>query len=180
MTMLLSIDPGKSSGIVLGYYDAITPYRLLERWNVLGGLQGFLYWWDEQISSGEMVFDELVVESFCLDPDNKFSADLTPVHIEGALMTLMRESDIPIIWQPRTDKAALKPYPPDCKTVTQRQRFRFDFLDRWGMFRAGAASDDSNDAVCHALIHLKKIKHAPSLLAFWAPGRNEALYLKSA
>ena len=176
---LMTIDPGKSTGIVLGYYDAITPYRLLERWNVLGGLEGFLYWWEEHIISGETVFDELVVESFCLDPDNEFSADLTPVHIEGALMTIMRDSDIPIIWQPRTDKAALKPYPPDCKTTTQRQRFRFDFLDQYGMFAKGEASTDSNDAVTHSLVHMKKIGHAPSLLAFWKPRRSEATYLKS-
>ena len=165
MTYLLSIDPGRSTGIALGFYDSITPYRLVGRWNVLGGVEGFIHWW----GTTEILFDEIVAESFVLDPDNKFSADLTPVQIEGVLINLLWSSDLSIIWQPRTDKAGLKPYPRNCMTSTQRQRFRFDFLDQFGLFAAGAANDDSNDAITHGLVHLKRVKHMPTMLAFWPP-----------
>jgi len=165
MTYLLTIDPGRSTGIALGFYDAITPYRLIERWNVLGGVAGFIHWW----KTTDISFDEIVIESFVLDPDNKFSADLTPVQIEGMIMALLYGSGLSLVWQPRTDKAGLKPYPKDCTTSTQRQRFRFDFLDQFGLFAAGAANDDSNDAVTHALVHLKRLRHMPSMLAFWPP-----------
>lgn len=175
MTLLLSVDPGKSTGIALGYYDAITPYLLLERWNVLGGLEGFIDWWDAAhykdgpLSGGmhEHQYD-LVVEQFRLDSRNEFTADLAPVQIEGAIVAKNGSTYCrPIVWQPRTDKAVLTGYPKDCVTKTQRQRHRFDFLERFGLFAAGSRNDDSNDAVCHALIFLKRAKHAPSLHAFW-------------
>lgn len=171
MTLLLSVDPGKSTGIAIGYYDAITPYRLLHRWNILGGLAGFEAWWYEAHAPGgilEAQNYDLVVEHFRLSSKNKFVADLTPKEIEGAIHILNNAMYArPITWQPRTDKASLIGYPPECKTQTQRQRFRFNFLKRFGMFAPGTRNDDSNDAITHALIYLKRAKHAPSLHAFW-------------
>lgn len=165
MTRLLSIDPGKNSGIALGFYDAITPYRLEARWQVHDGTEGFIDWW---YSGDHLGFDEIVCEKFILDGDNKFTADLTPKEIEGALKVL---AETPIAWQPRTDKATLIGYPPDARTKAQRQRVRFDFLDRFGMFKPGTENDDSNDAVTHALVYIKRRKHYPSLMAFWPPTR---------
>lgn len=165
MTHLLSADPGQASGLALGYYDATTPYRLLERYQVLGGLDGFLRWWH----SDRPDFDELVVEKFILDSRNEFVADLTPKEIEGALAALLWGSPIQPVYQPRTDKAALVGYPASAKTKAQRQRVRFDFLDRFGMFKPGTQNDDSNDAITHGLVYLKRRKHAPTLRAFWPP-----------
>ena len=167
MTYLLSIDPGQSTGIALGYYDAITPYRLERRWNVLGGVEGFIDWWGED--QGREIAHEMVVEQFHLDPTNQFSADLTPVAIEGALAVLNMGSGVEITWQGREMKSALIGYPPEARTKTERQRVRFDFLDRFGLFAKGAHNDDSQDAITHALVFLKRRKHMPTMLAFWPP-----------
>jgi hypothetical protein len=164
MTRLLSIDPGGNTGIVLGHYDAVTPYSIIGRWQVHGGLPGFLAWWER---IGRPDFDELVVEKFILDPSNAFSADLTPVLIEGAIIAKMFPRDHEIAWQPRTDKAVLTGYPPEAVTKAQRQRVRFDFLKKYGMFVPGTNNDDGNDAVVHALVYLKRRRHAPTLQAFW-------------
>ena len=167
MKYILSIDPGQSTGIALGSYDAITPYQLVSRWNVLGGVEGFIEWWQEN-QDGEIAH-ELVVEKFHLDPTNQFSADLTPVAIEGALAALNWDAGVEIAWQGRELKSALIGYPPEARTKTERQRVRFDFLDRFGLFAKGAHNDDSNDAITHALTYLKRRKHAPTLMAFWPP-----------
>lgn len=167
MTYLLSIDPGQSTGIALGYYDSITPYRLEQRWNVLGGVDGFIEWWWE--NQGGEIANELVVEQFHLDPTNQFSADLTPVAIEGALAALNWDDGIQITWQGRDMKGNMIGYPASARTKTQRQRVRFDFLDRFGLFAKGAHNDDSQDAITHALVYLKRRKHMPTMLAFWPP-----------
>lgn len=172
MTYLLSIDPGVNTGIALGYYDAITPYRLVERWQVHNGLDGFIRWWETAVWAGgplDLSFDEIVCEKFLL-ADNDFKADVTPLLIEGALIVLNRQSyNVPIVWQPNTDKAGLVGYPSEAKTKAQRQRVRFDFLERFGLFKAGTENDDTNDAIVHALVSLKKRLHSPTLLAMWPP-----------
>lgn len=166
MTHLLSIDPGGNTGVALGFYDALTPYRLLQRWQVHGGLEGFAHWWESTV----IEWDELVVERFILDPNNQFTADLTPKEIEGYLRGEMGPDDYAlIIWQPRTDKAALTGYPASANTKAKRQRVRFDFLKRFGMFKPGTENDDSNDAIVHAIVSLKKRRHYPTMMAFWPP-----------
>lgn len=168
MSRLLSIDPGLNSGIALGYFDAITPYRLLDRWQVHDGVPGFLRWSD---SFGWTEVDVLVVEKFILDPSNNFTADLTPVALEGVIQTVLHERgiDLPIAWQPRTDKAILTGYPKTAVKKVQRQRVRFNFLKRFGLFVPGTENDDSNDAVCHALIYLKKTGHYATAFRYWPP-----------
>lgn len=161
MTRLLSIDPGKNTGIALGEFGA-TGYRLLERWQVHGGLHGFKRWWRTERPG----FDVLVVERFILDPNNRFTADLTPVHIEGLIVGAI-DDGMPVTWQPRTDKAALTRYPADATTKAKRQRARFDFLKEHGLFAPGTDNDDSNDAITHALVYLKRIGHVPTLEQYW-------------
>lgn len=167
MTRVLAVDPGKNSGIALGYYDATTPYQLLERWQVHDGVDGLLDWLEQKLA-----FDEIVCEKFILGQDNAFAADLTPVQIEGIIIAEARRAGVPIIWQPRTDKAALTGYPASAVTKAQRQRVRFDWLKEHGLFRAGTENDDSNDAIVHALVSLKRRRHMPTLRRYWAPKRS--------
>lgn len=169
MPYLLSIDPGKNTGIALGFYDDETPFTLIERWQVHGGVDGFKRWWREGHWKRA---DELVVEKFILASDNEFTADLTPVAIEGVLSVLLDESHLTPVWQPRTDKSRLVGYPKSAVTKAQRQRVRFNFLDRFGLFMPGTENDDSNDAIAHALIYLKGQRHLPTLKFYWPPRRN--------
>lgn len=167
MTYLLSADPGKNSGLAMGYYDSLTPYRLLERWQVHGGLEGFLDW----VRTTDAMWDEMVVERFDL-ANNDFVADITPKAIEGSIVTLREYDprfDCPIIWQTRQDKASLIGYPPEADTPDKRQRLRSKFLDRFGMFTPGEDNQDSMDAIVHSIVSLKRRKHAATLLAYFPP-----------
>lgn len=165
MTRILSIDPGKNTGAALGIVGDDRPYELLNRWQVHGGVEGFRDWWVR----GAPDHDVLVVEKFIL-ARNDFQADLTPVEIEGAIcMGLEPQKWQAVKWQPRTMKALLTGYPPEAKTKAQRQRVRFNFLKEFGLFAKGTDNDDSNDAICHALIWLKRTKHMPTLRHYWPP-----------
>ena len=178
MTRILTIDPGGNTGIALGYFDAITPYQLLERWQVHGGVEGFIQWWRGEGLKAHLTSEHIVVESFRLREENDFAADLTPVMIEGALKALLildRSWHPPIVFQPPSDKGRLIGYSKEAQVMagtrgkTRRQRERFDFLERFGLFKAGTENDDSNDAITHALVWLRKSKHAPTQNAFWPP-----------
>jgi hypothetical protein len=180
VTHLLSIDPGKNTGAAIGYYDAVTPYRLIERFQIHNGLAGFV----ETVLAGVFsIADEMVVESFSLREENDFAADITPLRIEGAIETMMLMGDllIPdrIAWQQPSAKGSLIGYSEKAKAATgrrgktMRQRERFDFLDRFGMFRPGTENDDSHDAITHALVHLKRRKHSPTMAAFWPEREHE-------
>lgn len=175
MTGLLTIDPGVNSGIALGFYNAVTPYQVEERWQVHDGLTGFIHWWEETFH--ELWVDEIVCESFSLREENKFAPDVTPLRIEGALEALLSRYDDDsgfgpsLTYQPPSAKGGLTGYSPKAQNGTKamRQRERFDFLDRFGMFRPGTENDDTHDAITHALVFLKRRKHMPTLRAFWSP-----------
>lgn len=166
MSMILSIDPGQNTGIALGSYSAITPYTLDYRWQVHGGVEGFINWWE---SNTERVgwADTIVCESFELRRTNTFQADIEPKAIEGALRVFTHYSDYEIAWQTAAQKASLIGYPESADTADKRQRLRYEFLDRFGLFKAGTENDDSNDAITHALVYLRSVKHAPTLHTFW-------------
>lgn len=165
MIRLLAIDPGKNTGIALGTFADDQPFELLTRWQVHGGVEGFRQWWKEERPD----YDVLVVEKFVL-ARNDFQADLTPVFIEGALcMDLEPQEWRKVVWQQRTQKALLTGYPPEAKTKAQRQRVRFNFLKEFGLHAKGTDNDDSNDAITHALVYLKKQRHLPTLREYWPP-----------
>lgn len=173
MPYLFSLDPGKNTGAALGYYDDDTPYQLLERWQIHGGLEGFAQWTEH--GAGGLDFDERVVERFVLSGDNEFTADLTPKEIEGYLRGVLTADEYAAItWQLRSDKSRLTGYPKSAVTKAQRQRVRFNFLKEHGLFAAGADNDDSNDAIVHALVYLKR-RHRPTVLRYWPPRRSLAL-----
>lgn len=162
MTIILGADPGLNTGLALGTYDALTPYRQLRRWQVHHGLEGFLRW--QEAYDGPLP-DEVVVEKFLSSPEEL--ADLSGVPIEGALALWARQIGATVIWQNRTHKGALVGYPPEAVTKAQRQRVRFDWLAERGLALAGTENDDSNDAVSHNLISLKSRRHLPTIKMYW-------------
>ncbi len=168
MTLLLSLDPGLNTGIALGYYDDTTPYSLQNRWQVHGGLDGFVDWLDIH-SASVGGWDEIVSEKFILSSANRFTPDTTPLLIEGALQAFLWLEDIPanLYWQPNTAKADLIGYPATAKTKAQRQRLRFDFLKEHGLFVPGEDNTDSNDCCVHALVFLRRRGHMPTIRKYW-------------
>jgi hypothetical protein len=170
VTVVCSVDPGLNTGVVLGYYDPITPLQITARWQVHRGLAGFLDW----IESGELRagdVDEWIVERFIFDPGAQ-AVDLAGVPIEGVVAYLAGISGAPVIWHTRADKSGLVGYPESAKTKKQRQRVRFDFLQSCGMFAAGTENDDTNDAAAHALVSLKRRRHMPTLRAYFGKGNQ--------
>lgn len=169
MTFQLSVDPGRNTGVALGFYDATTPYQVLRRWQVHGGLQGFIVWLEATGRHEEI--DEIVVEKFVHDPGAK-GVDLSGVPIEGVIAWWAHQLGVPVIWHTRADKSGLIGYPENATTKAQRQRVRFDFLERHGLFEAGTENDDTNDAVAHGLVSLKRRLHMPTINHYF--GRKTA------
>lgn len=170
MSLIACVDPGLNTGATIGYFDAISPYRLLERFQIHGGEEGFKAWLEE----GHLAdVDVLICEKFVL-ANNEFVADTIPLLLEGILIGAQRwgggiVADVPIVWYENRMKSALTGYPQEANTKSRRKRVRFDFLKRFGLFAAGTEFDDSNDCVVYSLIYLKLAKHMPTLMAFWRP-----------
>jgi len=164
---LLSIDPGKSTGIALGVYSKTVPYTRIKFWQVEGGTEGFCEWYDEHDGGLLDVVDHLqtlfgedgggiqrkigykkVVEKFILNPSNRFAADLTPVQIEGALTAYGED----VNWQVRSDKSLVK------DSVLKKN-------DLWLTGSQVECKDarDVNDATIHALVFMMRRKHRPTL-----------------
>ena len=83
------------------------------------------------------------------------------------MYVLLEGQEIQPTWQLRTAKGELVGYPATAKTPAQRQRVRFDFLDRFGLYAEGEDNIDSNDAITHALVYLKARKHMPTMRKYW-------------
>lgn len=169
MTWLLSIDPGLNTGIALGFYDATTPYQLHKRWQVHRGTDGFIDWMQREMD--RIPLDEIVYEKFVLrsSPDDPEVPNIEGVPIEGLIALMARERDAKLIAQTRAAKGDLIGYSPAATSKAQRQRERFDFLDRFGMFKPGTEFDDSNDAITHALVSLKSRRHIPTVRMMFPP-----------
>lgn len=153
MPYILSLDPGKSSGIALGYYDETLPYESHRVWQVENGLEGFLEWEDEHWPWIALLGPQIVSERFVLR-SQKFVADTTPLLIEGAMRVLFGPK---IHYQLRSEKAK----------VTN------DHLKHGGEYRTGKQvgckdANDANDAVRHAVIYLTKKanQHVPTIEKF--------------
>jgi len=149
---LISVDPGKSTGIAIGTFSETEPYKLYEIHQIPNGVEGFLYWLktNPQFLLNDLVW---VSERFVLRSSNKFVADLEPVRIEGAMQAL----GLDVVWQLRTDKMF----------VTD------DLLKEHGLWQTGKQfgwkdGRDANDAIIHALAYLRKNKHMPTLLNYWS------------
>lgn len=148
---LISVDPGKSTGIAVGTFSDTEPYKLYETHQVPNGVEGFLYWLktNPQFLLNDIVW---VSERFVLRSSNKFVADLEPVRIEGAMEAL----GLKPVWQLRTDKMF----------VTDELLKEHDLWQTGKQF-GWKDGRDANDAIIHALAYLRKNKHMPTLLNYW-------------
>jgi len=149
--LLLSFDPGKSTGIALGEYFENKAYELKWAWIVHDGVGGLIDWW--QNHNGLNWYDSVVVSERFILRDNGWLADLEAVKIEGALQALC---DNEIQWQLRTAKSLV----PD------------SVLKENGMWQTGRPMNhsdgrDANDALCHAIGWLVRQNHRPTIEAYF-------------
>lgn len=162
LTTLVSIDPGKATGIAIGVFGDDHPYELLETHLVPNGIGGVIHWFDEvfaftnpDILNNELLF---VSEQFVARSNNKFVADTEPLLIEGALTAIIRDE---IVWQLRTDKA-----------LVDDRILKTNGLWQTGKTHEWVDGRDVNDAIIHALAYLKKAKHIPTLNKYWKPSED--------
>lgn len=176
MTYLLSIDPGMSTGIVLGRFEDNTEYERLEFWQVEGGLPGLRAWLDihfNETDSGWWKFRDIfpyVIESYEVTivcekfipwpaPRSFKLNELEPIRIEGVIEDRF---DPEVVWQPATAMVLA-----GGDTKPQRKRNSDDVLRRMGLWTTGKDvgmkdSNDVNSAQKHAIAYLKNIGHEPT------------------
>lgn len=160
---LLSIDPGRSTGISLGIFSDAEAYELVDSWQPRGGAEGFIDWWQ----SGKLFAamgpwtdgDVMISERFILrsSPKDGRVPDIEPVRIEGVMLGM----GLRVLYQDRWMKASvddqiLKDH--GLWVTNKEARERFDHTD----------ARDVNDSIIHGLAFLKSRKHLPTLRKFWA------------
>lgn len=156
---MVSLDPGKQTGIAAGFYGDDQPYTLIDVWQISDGVTGFIEWWKKTGSAVIRNFEwaflaptEIVSEKFILR-NNAFVADTEPLLIEGALQALW---SLPVAWQQRSDKSLVTD-----KILRENGLWHTGKQVQWKDAR------DTNDAIIHALAYLKKNKHIPTLQKYW-------------
>jgi hypothetical protein len=150
MTYLTTVDPGLSTGVAFGWFNKDNPYQLLETYQIEGGCQHFIKWWRKKFYYP--LNSVMVVEKFVLSSGNEFVANLVGVPIEGFLMGLCDD----IVWQYRAQKS----------TVSD-QTLKDNGLWLRGKDVGCEDARDANDALLHALIYLRTIRHKPSMKQFY-------------
>lgn len=162
---VISIDPGKATGIALGYYDDHHPYSIDGLFLTQDGIRGFRDWWVEN-GGPDLILDretEVVVEGFVLRGNN-FLPSLLGVEIIGYLKGV--DPYDTIFWQSRTDKSF----------SWTNKKAADELLKAHGLWQTGKKFNhkdgrDVNDAIIHAIAHMKKIGHQPSI-AHYFPGES--------
>jgi len=148
---ILSVDPGKATGIAYGYFDAKKPFELLDVAVVQGGARG-LHEWIKSCNYYNLI-DRVVSEIFIPDGSAGGRETVSP-QCEGVLIAHFDE----IVWQKRADKTWGGM---GAKNVDQRIKD----LGLWVEGRDVNWTDgrDANDAIIHALQYLRTQRHMPTL-----------------
>lgn len=137
MSTILSIDPGKRTGVAYIKYDADSAPELLNSAEVYGGADGFRTWW--HMFAPE--YDTLLCEDF-KKREGVHGVDLEPLKVIGWLSEFE-----PIMQQPAGRKRGV----PD------------EALKRLGLYLPGEPNRNAREAVRHAVWWLKNQGHRPTI-----------------
>jgi len=178
VTYQIFIDPGLSSGIVLGHYSDTEPWTRVAYWQVTGGLGGFMDWWDGMVllvddgGVGMWAVDaEWMSEKFIPLSGNGFSHTLgsvEPLRIEGALIALsLMPAEYPA---PEWQRADQQYFCGGDNVVEKRKRSKA-WLKEHNLYLTGkdVGQKDAEDvisATLHALSWARK-HHEPSQRHYW-------------
>lgn len=185
MTYILGIDPGMSTGIVLGEYTDDTPFEVIEKWQVERGIHGWLAWKGNHVgSNGSLIWTDggidedpfgmlahwdviKVCEKFIPRPmARSFKLDeVEPIRIEGSVLDTFRS----VVWQ-RPPMMVLA----EGDTPAERKRASDDVLRRMGLWSTPKSMgpeytlkdcNDINSAMKHIVAYLRSQDHQPTLEA---------------
>lgn len=175
-TYILSFDPGKSSGIAFGKITDNHPYRLVEAWQVEGGVTRIGQWVRAYHASDDdewwvgrdgLKVDHVISEKFTPLQHSNFNLTMDavePLRCEGALVTLGVMPDYPNEkWRRPADM-----YVYGGANLAEKKKRGRQFLKDHGMYRTGkqVGCKDSNDATSatwHGISYaIKGLGHKPT------------------
>lgn len=196
---LLSIDPGKSSGLALLAYDDDSAPVLEAAWQFGGGLAGVRSWLGKSVTplrlsgtpfhgmAGVPRFTAggiTICEKFSPRPSNvtgfQQSLDtVEPLRVEGMLVD--REIMPDYAPKVKTWRSPSQQYLVGGKDKADKKRRMHKFLKDNGYYRTGkdfgmADADDARSAIAHGINYLiREVKHGPSyqLVVDWLEKEGE-------
>jgi len=140
MTRLLGADPGGvRTGLALIEFTPDTLPRLVGKWLIVGGPDGFLQWWEHKPP-----YDILVVEDYIV------RQGVPSTHLALKTVGYLRGTEPDAIFQSPAGRK---------KLVSN------DALKRLGLYET---QRDIREGVRHAVVYLKRQKHLPTLHQGWA------------
>lgn len=186
MTTLVSIDPGISSGIVIGTFSKEQPLQIVGGSQVEGGLEGFLGF----LSANDLKFPDAdspsgfgdtvyVAERFVPLAAQGFShtaKSVEPLRVEGALVALGYMPADPT--EPGWQRPSQQYWVQGKNATEKRRRQKAWFKEHHPeLYKTGkdVGCKDAEDywsALFHAFAYLRGLRHEPTLRYYW-PEREE-------
>jgi hypothetical protein len=165
----MAVDPGRATGVAIGRVAHDRPMEVIYTAIIPGGARGFIDWL-ELVNDGKNVTEldcmayfpneyynldyhlDVVCETFQLR-GGRFTPDLEPLRIEGVLMN--RFGSV-VHWQSPSDKSLVGD----------------EFLKENDLWLTGKDVNhedgrDANDALLHLFARAMKMRHIPTLEAYW-------------
>lgn len=153
MTDLLCYDPGLSTGWAWFRSLGGGPYALYDHGVIEGGCEGFIAGDRLDRLPVDVLPGMVVAERYLPDGSVTGEDGIHSLRIEGYLMGESANWNYPLIFQPRSDKAAL--------LRTEKAR------NAWITQRFGKISTQhAKDAITHGLVWMRR-NHRPSLAHYW-------------
>lgn len=143
MPLILSLDPGETTGAAIIGFEPNQGPAVFHHWQVTGGPVGFIEWFNELPVD---LYDEIVCESFVLRP-GVHGANIAPAYVIGALEAL---AEVPITYQMPSQKKLVP-----------------DSVLKKGLTTYKPGEPHATDAIRHAIIYLRGRGHKPTLQRFW-------------
>ncbi len=143
MPVILSLDPGVTTGVALLGFEPGKAPGVVRHEQVPDGVGGFIEWFTALPTDH---YDEVVCESFILRP-GVHGANIEPAYVIGALLAM---AQVPITFQPPSQKK-LAP----------------DSVLKKGLGTYVAGNPHATDAIRHGIIYLRNRGHIPTLQTFW-------------
>lgn len=143
MPLILSLDPGETTGAAIIGIEPDKGPAVIHHWQVPGGAEGFIKWFNDLPVEW---YDEVVCESFVLRP-GVHGANITPAYVIGALEAL---AEVPITYQMPSQKKLV----PDATLKHGQTTYK-------------PGEPHATDAIRHAIIYLRGRGHKPTLQRFW-------------
>lgn len=176
MKTLISIDPGQSTGLIVGTYSDDTPFELTHAFQIEGGVEGFIDFLNPEYDDMWFLGGErfkvphdltVLVEKFtargaAAGPFALKTNALEPLRIEGALLAM----GITPTWVSPAQQYFL---PGESKAEKKKRQHAWLQENGYAIMPKDLGTKDADDArsaCAHAISWLRRQKHKPTLELF--------------